>query len=104
MYLGPEYWRSLEELAGSEEFQEMLHREFPKGASERLEAISAPRLPARPMGASLALRRVDGLHAGLPTPPRSSLMCGNRKTWFPGRPMFYATAFTLGGYASPIPG
>ena len=29
---GPEYWRSLEELAGSDEFQEMLHREFPKGA------------------------------------------------------------------------
>lgn len=27
---GPEYWRSLEELAGSEEFQEMLHREFPR--------------------------------------------------------------------------
>ena len=23
---GPEYWRSLEELAGSAEFQEMLHR------------------------------------------------------------------------------
>ena len=23
---GPEYWRSLEELAGSEDFQEMLHR------------------------------------------------------------------------------
>ena len=30
---GPEFWRSLEELAGSAEFQEMLHREFPKGAS-----------------------------------------------------------------------
>ena len=29
---GPEYWRSLEELAGSEEFREMMHREFPKGA------------------------------------------------------------------------
>src|SRR5258708_16475615 len=33
---GPEYWRSLEELAGSDEFQKMLHREFPKGASEWL--------------------------------------------------------------------
>src|SRR5262249_42411618 len=28
---GPEYWRSLEELAGSPQFQEALHREFPKG-------------------------------------------------------------------------
>src|ERR1700690_1021534 len=33
---GPEYWRSLEELAGSPEFQQMLHREFPKGASEKV--------------------------------------------------------------------
>src|SRR5260221_12642923 len=37
---GPEYWRSLEELAGSDEFQEMLHREFPKGASEWLADFS----------------------------------------------------------------
>ena len=27
---GPEYWRSLEELAGTPEFQEMLQREFPR--------------------------------------------------------------------------
>src|SRR3982074_2939353 len=37
---GPEYWRSLEELAGSPDFQEMLHREFPKGASEWLDSGS----------------------------------------------------------------
>jgi len=38
---GPEYWRSLEELAGSPEFQDMLHREFPKGASEWVDSVSA---------------------------------------------------------------
>src|SRR5438034_11636588 len=37
---GPEYWRSLEELAGSAEFQEMMHREFPKAASEWLDSVS----------------------------------------------------------------
>jgi MoCo/4Fe-4S cofactor protein with predicted Tat translocation signal len=37
---GPEYWRSLEELAGTEAFQEALHREFPKGASEWLDTVS----------------------------------------------------------------
>ncbi|PYX70764.1 MAG: hypothetical protein DMG78_17795, partial [Acidobacteria bacterium] len=37
---GPEYWRSLEELAGSPAFQEALHREFPKGASEWLDKAS----------------------------------------------------------------
>src|ERR1700687_4537917 len=51
---GPEYWRSLEELAGSPDFQEMLHREFPKGASERLGAGSRRGLPYL-MGASLAM-------------------------------------------------
>src|SRR2546428_10863487 len=50
---GPEYWRSLEELAGSPEFQNMLHREFPKGASEWLDSVSRRGfLPL--MGASLA--------------------------------------------------
>ena len=37
---GPEYWRSLEELAGSPDFQEALHREFPKGASEWVDSVS----------------------------------------------------------------
>src|SRR5579872_1872089 len=51
---GPEYWRSLEELAGSSEFQEMLHREFPKGASEWLDSVSR-RGFLKLMGASLAM-------------------------------------------------
>ena len=51
---GPEYWRSLEELAGSAEFQEMMHREFPKGASEWLDAVSR-RGFLKLMGASLAM-------------------------------------------------
>jgi len=51
---GPEYWRSLEELAGSDEFREMMHREFPKGASEWLDSFSR-RGFLQTMGASLAL-------------------------------------------------
>src|SRR3989442_11087464 len=43
---GPEYWRSLEELAGSAEFHEMMHREFPKGASRSEEHTSE--LQSRP--------------------------------------------------------
>src|SRR5436190_10848053 len=31
---GQHYWRSLEEVAETDEFREMLHREFPAGASE----------------------------------------------------------------------
>src|SRR5215470_16203981 len=35
---GPDFWRSLDELAGTPEFQELLHREFPRQASEWIEA------------------------------------------------------------------
>src|SRR5574337_1894507 len=56
---GPEYWRSLEELAGSPEFQEMLHREFPKGASEWLDTVSR-RGFLKVMGASLGLAGMTG--------------------------------------------
>src|SRR5947208_12822038 len=37
---GQEYWRSLEELADTPAFQEMLHREFPVGASEWWDEVS----------------------------------------------------------------
>src|SRR6185437_10905325 len=51
---GPEFWRSLEELAGSADFREMMHREFPKGASELVDAVSR-RGFFKLMGSSLAL-------------------------------------------------
>src|SRR5260370_3028502 len=56
---GPEYWRSLEELAGSPEFQDMLHREFPKGASEWVDSVSR-RGFLRLMGASPAMLGLPG--------------------------------------------
>src|SRR5205809_2359073 len=96
---GPEYWRSLEELAGSAEFQEMMHREFPKGASEWLDAVSR-RGFLKLMGSSLAL-------AGMTACTRQPLepivpYVRQPEELVPGRPMFYATAFTLGGYATPL--
>ncbi|MGB7926879.1 MAG: TAT-variant-translocated molybdopterin oxidoreductase [Terriglobales bacterium] len=96
---GPEYWRSLEELAGSEEFKEMLHREFPKGASEWLDSFSR-RGFLKTMGASLALAGLTGCTKM----PITEIVPYVRQpeNVVPGRPMFYATAFTLGGYASPI--
>ncbi len=96
---GPEYWRSLEELAGSEEFQEMLHREFPKGASEWHDGFSR-RGFLKTMSASLALAGLTGCTRM----PITEIVPYVRQpeNVVPGRPMFYATAFTLGGYASPI--
>jgi molybdopterin-containing oxidoreductase family iron-sulfur binding subunit len=95
---GPEYWRSLEELAGSEEFQEMLHREFPKDASW-LDDVSR-RGFLKTMGASLALAGLTGCTRM----PDTEIVPYVRQpeNVVPGRPKFYATAFTLGGYASPV--
>ena len=96
---GPEFWRSLEELAGSEEFREMMHREFPKGASEWLDAVSR-RGFLKLMGASLAMA---GMTACTKQPLEPIVPYAKQpEQLIPGRPMFFATAFTLGGYASPL--
>src|SRR5215470_6258569 len=96
---GPEYWRSLEELAGSPEFQEMMHREFPKGASEWMESVSR-RGFLQLMGASLAMAGMTGC-TKLPLEPIVPYVKQPEEV-VPGRPMFYATATTLSGYASPV--
>jgi MoCo/4Fe-4S cofactor protein with predicted Tat translocation signal len=96
---GPEYWRSLEELAGSPAFQEALHREFPKGASEWVDSVSR-RGFLKVMGASMALAGMSGC-VKLPQEPIVPYVRQPEEV-IPGRPMFYATAITLAGYASPL--
>ena len=96
---GPEYWRSLEELAGSPEFQDMLHREFPKGASEWLDSVSR-RGFLQLMGASLAMA---GMTACTKLPLQEIVPYVRQpEQVIPGVPMYYATAFTLSGYANPL--
>ena len=98
---GPEYWRSLEELAGSEAFQSALHREFPKGASEWVDSVSR-RGFLKVMGASLGLAGIQ--LTGCVRLPLEPIVPYVRQPEgvIPGRPMYYATASTLGGYASPL--
>ncbi len=96
---GPEYWRSLEELAGNPAFQEALHREFPKGASEWVDSVSR-RGFLQVMGASMALAGMTGC-VRLPLEPIVPYVRQPEEI-IPGRPMFYATAMTLSGYASPL--
>jgi molybdopterin-containing oxidoreductase family iron-sulfur binding subunit len=98
-HAGPEYWRSLEELAGSPTFQEALHREFPKGASEWVDSVSR-RGFLKVMGASMALAGMTGC-VRLPLEPIVPYV-RQPEDVIPGRPQFYATAMTLGGYASPL--
>ncbi len=96
---GPQYWRSLEELAGSPAFQEALHREFPKGASEWLDKASR-RGFLKVMGASLGLAGMTGC-VKLPLEPIVPYV-RQPENVIPGRPTYYATAMTLGGYANPL--
>src|SRR5205807_4701034 len=96
---GPEYWRSLEELTGSEEFRDMLRREFPEGASEWLDSVSR-RGFLKLMGASLALAGMSGC-TKMPLEPIVPYVKQPEEV-VPGRPMFYATAFSLGDYATPV--
>jgi MoCo/4Fe-4S cofactor protein with predicted Tat translocation signal len=56
---GKRYWRSLEELADAPGFDEMLHREFPRQASEWIDPVSR-RGFLKIMGASMALAGLSG--------------------------------------------
>lgn len=51
---GPAYWRSLDELADTPQFHDLLEREFPRGASEWGKSVSR-RSFVKLMGASIAL-------------------------------------------------
>jgi MoCo/4Fe-4S cofactor protein with predicted Tat translocation signal len=95
----PEFWRSLEELAGSRDFQDMMHREFPKGASEWVDSVSR-RGFLKLMSASMALA---GMTACTRQPFEPIVPYVRQPEGLvPGKPLFYATAFTLGGYATPL--
>jgi MoCo/4Fe-4S cofactor protein with predicted Tat translocation signal len=97
---GPEYWRSLEELAGTPEFEEFLHREFPENASEWLDP-KGRREFLKLMAASLALAGVSGCSTA---PPVEKIVPYVRQPeeMIPGKPLFFATAATLGGIATGV--
>jgi molybdopterin-containing oxidoreductase family iron-sulfur binding subunit len=95
----PKYWRSLEQLARTKDFQEMLHREFPAGASEWWDGVSRRNF-LKMTGASLALA---GLSACTKQPPHEILPYVRQpENLVPGEPLFYATAIQLGGFATGV--
>src|SRR5438552_8919798 len=99
---GTKLWRSLDELAGTPQFKEMLHREFPTAASEWDDGPSR-RSFLKLMAASLALAGV-GIGAGCTRKPQEQIVpyVMQPEQLVPGRPLFFATAHTLGGYARGI--
>jgi MoCo/4Fe-4S cofactor protein with predicted Tat translocation signal len=93
---GRRYWRCLEELAETEEFQEFLHREFPSQASVWGDSLGRRRF-LKLMGASLALA---GATACTRQPTEGIVpYVQEPEGVLPGRPLFFATSMTLGGSA-----
>jgi len=96
---GPQYWRSLEELAQSDGFFEMLHREFPRQASVWPED-SSRRNFLKLMSASLALA---GLSACVKQPLEPIVPYVRQPDEVVlGNPLFFASAMPFGAYATPV--
>lgn len=89
------YWRSLDELAGTEEFRHRLEAEFPERASEWADPVSR-RAFVKVMGASLMLAGLAGCRA-----PSEKIVPYVRapEEAIPGKPLFFATAMPMGGFA-----
>jgi molybdopterin-containing oxidoreductase family iron-sulfur binding subunit len=98
---GRRYWRSMEELLDTPEFQEMLHREFPEQASEWTDPVTRRRFLML-MGASLALAGLNG--CSTQPAPREKIMPYVRQpeAIVPGKPLYFATAMSLAGVATGI--
>ncbi|GMV23067.1 MAG: TAT-variant-translocated molybdopterin oxidoreductase [Vicinamibacterales bacterium] len=96
---GPAYWRSLDELANTPEFQDFVSREFPSQASE-FNDPAGRRQFLKLMGASLALAGVSACTRQ----PDEKLVPYVRQPEevIPGRPLFFATAMDQGGFAMPL--
>ncbi len=96
---GQQFWRSLDELADTPAFRELVEREFPHGASEMNDPVSR-RTFLKLMGASLALAGVTGCTYM----PPEKLAPFDRQPLdrVPGIPRFFATTLTLNGYGTGV--
>ena len=96
---GRRYWRTLEELAASPDFDEVLKEEFPSAASLLQDGLSR-RDFLRLMSASVALAGIGGC-SQKPTETIVPYVQAPEQL-VPGNPVYYASAFTMAGYASGI--
>ena len=96
---GREYWRCLDEIAETPAFEEFLRREYPAGASEWRDEFSRRHF-FQIMAASLALA---GLNACTKQPLEKIVPYVKQPPELtPGKPLYYATALTLGGFANGV--
>lgn len=93
---GPRYWRSFDELAKSQEVDQLIHKEFPNESQAILDPVSRRNF-IKLMGASMMLaglancaRQPSELIVPYVKPPEELIS---------GKPNYYATAMSKGGYA-----
>ncbi|HEV8589060.1 MAG TPA: TAT-variant-translocated molybdopterin oxidoreductase [Pyrinomonadaceae bacterium] len=96
---GRQYWRSLEELADSPVFEEFVRREYPAAAEEWNDPVER-RTFLKIMGASLALAGLSG--CVIQPPEKIVPYIKQPEEEVPGRGLWFASAFTLGGVATPV--
>ena len=93
---GKTYWRTLEEIAQTEEFELFVHREFPEQASE-FNDPKGRRNFLKIMAASLAFA---GLTACTRQPSENIVPYVRQPEGLvPGKALYFATAFSMGGIA-----
>jgi MoCo/4Fe-4S cofactor protein with predicted Tat translocation signal len=98
-FQGKTYWRSLEELADAPEFREFVEREYPQHAEEWNDPLER-RTFLKLMGASLALAGLSG--CAFQPPEKIVPYVKQPEYGVPGKALFFATAASLGGIATPL--
>jgi MoCo/4Fe-4S cofactor protein with predicted Tat translocation signal len=98
---GEQYWRCLEELADSEQFHEFLKQEFPQQAAGLVDGVGR-RDFLKLMGASLALAGLNACGRAAPVGKKIVPYVNQPETMVIGKPMFFATAFPMGGVGTGV--
>ena len=91
-------WRGLEELAGTPEYRDYVECEFPHDPRAETKGVSR-RSALKLMGASAALAGLTAC-TKLPTEKIVPYAQQQPEDFVPGKPLFYATAMPLAGYAT----
>lgn len=94
---GKDYWRSVDEFVDAPEFEEFVKREYPVHSEDWENEVSR-RTFVKLMGGTLALAGLSGCVIQ----PAEKIVPYVRpeQDLLPGRPLFFATAMSLGGVAT----
>jgi molybdopterin-containing oxidoreductase family iron-sulfur binding subunit len=89
------YWRSLDQLENSDEFQQIVEREFPEGIADAPTDDVSRRSFLSAIAASVALAGLTSCRK-----PKTNILEFNKRPegFHPGTPQLYATTLTRGPY------